>query len=110
MQIRDLDHFQALDSREIKGGASNELLSFSVVDGILTLKLGETVLFDQKTGLAKQLMLSSKDTNFLMSSVTTQTINGVTKATYDLVGSPSVMPWKIFRLRYSEQPTTPVNA
>lgn len=101
MLITDLDHLKLVDTADVLGGNhTNNTLSLSIINGSLSLKLGETVLLEQAIALPETILFTLENAAFLHSSSTVQNVNGVTSTTYSLSAYPpsaaSQSLWEFF--------------
>lgn len=86
MLISDLDFFKSIEvAEDVVGG---DTVSLSIIDGVVSLKLGDSVLYEGKAALPQASSLSS-EASFISSSCTTQTVDGVTSSVCSFSTQPT---------------------
>jgi|GEM_PF-5940321 len=97
MQITNLDHLHAIDSKRVEGGSvPGDTISLSWLQGLLSLKQGETVLFEQPIALPHTISLNLEGASVVASRSTTETVNGVTNTTHTISVYPANTPLSSF--------------
>lgn len=93
MLITELDQLQSIETDSTVKGGIGSLLSLVVsLSGQLSLKQGDTVLYENTIEPPKQVTLSFQGTSFLSTSVVSQSINGVSQTTVNISTDPSSLP------------------